>query len=72
MRVITTMERIIERRKREGKRDLTTIEVSEILTTGFYDDEKYNDKQKSTKTDPHRQPADAACQEPPAMPKEAK
>lgn len=37
----TTLERINERRKKEGLRDLTVIEQSEILTTGFYDPEKY-------------------------------
>lgn len=39
--MITTLQTIIDRRKREGKRDLTAIECSEILTTGYYDEEKY-------------------------------
>lgn len=39
--MITTLQTIIERRKREGKRDLTTTEQSEILTNGYYDEEKY-------------------------------
>jgi hypothetical protein len=39
--MITTLERIIKSRKDRGLRDLTTTEQSEILTTGFYDEEKY-------------------------------
>jgi len=38
---VTTLERIIERRRGCGLRDLTITEQSEILTTGFYDPEKY-------------------------------
>jgi len=41
--MITTLQTVIERRKREGKRELTIIEQSEILTTGFYDEEKYRE-----------------------------
>lgn len=39
--VITTFERIEQSRKSRGLRDLTTTEISEILTTGYYDEEKY-------------------------------
>ena len=41
---VTTLERIIESRKSRGLRELTTCEQSEILTTGFYDEEKYTDR----------------------------
>ena len=42
--MITNLQTIIDRRKREGKRDLTEIEQSEIITTGYYDEEKYLDE----------------------------
>jgi len=38
---ITTLSTIIERRKREGKRELTTPEIEEILMAGAYDESKY-------------------------------
>ncbi len=41
--MITNLQTIIDRRKREGKRDLTVTEQSEILTTGYYDEEKYSE-----------------------------
>jgi hypothetical protein len=43
---ITTLERIEQSRKSRGLRDLTTTEISEILTTGFYDEEKYMEYSK--------------------------
>jgi len=39
--MITTLQAILDRRKRAGKRDLTETEQSEILTTGYYDEETY-------------------------------
>jgi hypothetical protein len=42
--MITTLERVIQLRKNRGLRDLTTTEQSEILTTGFYDEEKYQEQ----------------------------
>jgi hypothetical protein len=39
--MITTLERVIESRKWRGLRELTVTEQSEILTTGYYDEEKY-------------------------------
>ena len=46
--MITTLERVMESRKGRGLRDLTITEQSEILTTGYYDEEKY-DEHPSTK-----------------------
>ena len=37
----TALEIIIRERKEKNLRDLTIAEQSEILTTGFYDAEKY-------------------------------
>lgn len=44
--MITTLERVEQSRKSRGLRDLTTTEKSEILTTGFYDEEKYMESDK--------------------------
>jgi hypothetical protein len=44
--MITTLERVIKSRKDRGLRDLTVIEQSEILTTGFYDEEKYQQESR--------------------------
>lgn len=43
---VTNLETIINRRKKEGKRDLTVVEQSEIMTTGYYDEEKYEENPK--------------------------
>jgi hypothetical protein len=44
--MITTLERIIKSRADRNLRELTVAEQSEILTTGFYDEEKYEEPPK--------------------------